>query len=124
MHRIKLLLGMRMADVQNVQQQIGMNGFFERRLEAGDQIVRQIAHETDGIAQQNFRAALQLPRAGLGIERGEEFVVRIRARGGQRVEQRAFAGVGVSDDAGGEMLARSLGDQAGLAILNFLDLQI
>ena len=33
---------------------------------------------------------------------------------GEGVEERAFAGVGVADDADGEMLAGALGDEPGL----------
>ncbi len=84
--------------------------------------MRQIAHETDGIAQQHLHSALEFPGAGLGIQRGEEPVIGISSGGGERVEQRALARVGVSDDANREMLARALGHEPAFALLNALDL--
>ena len=59
MDALELLLGVRMADVQHVQQQIGVDGFFQRGLEAGDEVVRQVADEADGVAT----AALRVPRS-------------------------------------------------------------
>ena len=110
-----------MADVEHVQQHIGVDGFFERRLEAGDEIVRQIADEADGVAEHDLGAALQFPGAGFGVERREELVVGIGAGGGERVEQRALAGVGVADDADGEMLPSAFGDEPRLALLDLGD---
>ena len=110
---VELLLGVRMADVQHVQEQVGMHRFFQRRLEAGDEIVRQVANKSDRVGQQHLRAPLEPPGARLGVERGEQLVVGIRAGGGQRVEQRALAGVGVADDADGEMIESCAARPAG-----------
>ena len=46
---LELLLGVGMGDVEHVQQQVGVDGFFQRRLEAGDEVVRQVADEADGV---------------------------------------------------------------------------
>src|ERR1700677_4505449 len=102
-----------MADVQDVQKQVGMDGFFEGGLEAGDEIVRQIANEADGVAEQDLNAAVDFPCARFGIERREELVVGVGACRSEGVEERALAGVGVANDADREMLPRSLGDKAG-----------
>ena len=58
-------------------------------------------------------AALELPGAGLGVERGEELVVGVRAGGGERVEQRALAGVGVADEQTVKCSRLRCGDQRG-----------
>ncbi len=121
-HRAELLLGMRVADVKHVQEQVGMDGLLERRLETGDQVVRQVADETDRVAEHHLGAALQSPRSGFGVERGEEFVVGISAGGGDGVEERALACVRVADDADREMLAIPRLDQARLALVDYLDL--
>ncbi len=122
--RIELLLGVGMADVEDVEEEIGVDGFFEGGLEAGDEVVGQIADEADGVAEQDLDAAVELPGAGFGVEGGEELVVGVSAGGGEGVEERALAGVGVADDADGEMLAGSLGDHAGFALLDFLDVAL
>ena len=73
--RGNLLVHRRIAAVGHVQQQIGLPGFFQRGLEARDQMVRQIADETDRVAQQHRPPAGQLPAAGAGVERGEQLVL-------------------------------------------------
>ena len=45
-----LVAGRRVARVGHVQQQIRLPGFFQRGLEAGDQMMRKIADETDRVA--------------------------------------------------------------------------
>src|SRR5262245_19888276 len=69
-----LVEGGRIAGVSNVQQKIRLAGFFQRGLKARNQTVRQVADETDGVAEQHGTPAGQLPTARTGIERGEEFV--------------------------------------------------
>ena len=71
--------------------------FFERCLEAGDQMVRQIADETDRVAQQHRPPAGQLPAPRARVERGEQLVFGQHVGAGERVEQRALAGVRVAD---------------------------
>ena len=67
-------------------------------------MMRQAADETDGVAEQHGIAAAQVPAPRLGIERLEEPILRGDARAGQRVHQRALAGVGVTDERDVEML--------------------
>ena len=49
-----LFLGLRMADVHDMQQQIRLHDFFERRLERLDESVRQFFDETDRVREQNI----------------------------------------------------------------------
>ncbi len=51
MDGVELLLGVGMADVQDVKKNVGVDGFFEGGTETGDEIVGQIADEADGVAQ-------------------------------------------------------------------------
>ena len=37
------------GDVGDVQEQVGVDGLFEGRFEAGDEVVGQVAHEADGV---------------------------------------------------------------------------
>jgi len=84
-----------------VEQHLGLRHFFERGAEAGDQGVGQVADEADGVREEDLAAAGQLEGAEFGIESGKH------ARGcedpgaGERVEERALAGVGVSDQGDG-----------------------
>ena len=121
MHAAELLLGMGMAHIEHVQEHVGVHRFFERGAEAGDEVMRQIADEADGVGQEQLAAAVDLPGAGFGVERGEQLVVGIGAGGGEGVEERALAGVGVADEAGGGVLAGTLGDEAGFAVLDLAD---
>ena len=44
----------RIGRVDDVEQQIGVRGLFERRAERGEQIVRQIADEADGVGDDDL----------------------------------------------------------------------
>ena len=82
---VELLLCVGMPDVEHVQEQVGVNRFLEGGFEGGDEIVRQIADEADGVGEEHLGAALKIPGAGLGVEGGKELVIRISAGGGERV---------------------------------------
>ena len=73
-HGRNLLQRRGVARVGDVQQEVGLPGFFERRLEAGDQAVRQVADETDCVGKQHGPPIGQLPAASARVERGEELV--------------------------------------------------
>ena len=60
-HGRNLVEGGRIAGVGHVQQEIGLPRFFERGLEAGDQMMRQIADESHRVAEQHRPPAGQLP---------------------------------------------------------------
>ena len=99
-HGLNLLLGLRMADVHDVQQQVRLHDFFQRGLERLDQAVRQFADETDRVGQQHVLVRRQPQPARGRVERGEQHVLGQHVRAGERVEQGGFAGVGVADDGG------------------------
>ena len=95
------LLGLGARGVDDVEQQVGLAGLFERGLERGDQRVRQVADEADRVGEQDLAAAPEPPLAGAGVERGEELVLDQDAGVGQGVHQGALAGVGVADERDG-----------------------
>ena len=102
---LDLRLGVRVARVHDVQQQPGLPGLFQRRLERGDQMVRQVADEADRVAEQDAAPLLDVPLAGARVERREELVLDVDAGPGQGVHERALAGVGVADQRDGMFLA-------------------
>ena len=84
------------AGIGNVQEQIGLGRFFQGRAETGDQMVRKLADESHRVAQQHGPPARQLPTSRARVERGKQFVFGCYASVGERIHQRAFAGVGVA----------------------------
>ena len=82
-HRIDLrdvLVAARVARIHDVQQQRRLARLGERRLEGGDQLVRQLADEADRVGDHHRRAAGQ-PDAPHGrIERREQLVGDVRRR--------------------------------------------
>ena len=102
----------RVGDVDDVQQQVGACGFFEGGGEGGDEFVRQVADEADGVSHEDGLRSGVVEFAPGRVEGGEELVLRIDIRFGQRVEQRRFAGVGVT----GERDGRDAAPQPRLAV--------
>ena len=94
----------RVGRVHDVQQQVGIAGFRQGRAERGDQGMRQVAHEADGVGQHRA-AAGQVDAAHRGVERGEQLVGGVRLRTRHRVEQRGLAGIGVADQRDARQLA-------------------
>ena len=84
-----------------MEQHLGLRNLFKRGAKAGYERVRQIADETYGIREQNAAAAGQLNGSQFWIERGEHARRRKHLRTGDRVEERAFACVGVTDECDG-----------------------
>jgi hypothetical protein len=70
-HRVNLLLRLRMADVHDVHQQIRLHHFFQRGLERLDQTVRQFFDEAHGVGEQNILLGRQLQPPRRRVERGE-----------------------------------------------------
>jgi hypothetical protein len=101
-----------------------VGGFFECGLEGGDEVVGEVADEADGVAEHEVVPGAQVPLAGAGHEGGEEAVVGVGAAGGEGVEEGGLAGVGVSDDADGEVLLLAGLDFAALAGLDFTELAL
>ena len=63
------------ARVDDVHQQVGVGDLLERRAERLDELVRQAAHEADGVGEQHGLAAGEAQPAGRGVERGEQPVL-------------------------------------------------
>lgn len=99
-----------LAGVEDVDEEVGDDGFFERGFEGLDEPVGEIADEADGICQEELLAVGELDLAGGGVERGEELVFGEDLSAGDEIEERGFSGVGVADDG-------SLGDGDALALL-------
>ena len=89
------------GDVEDVDQEIGEDDFFERGLEGFDETVGQAADETDGVGDEELLVAAELKLAGGGVEGREEFIFGENGGAGEGVEEGRFAGVGVADDGGG-----------------------
>ena len=71
----------------------------QRRAEAGHQVVRQLADETDGVGHPGALALAELDFARQGVERGEQPVLDhdlVLAR--ERPQNARLAGVGVADE--------------------------
>ena len=79
-----LFVNSRIARVCHMQKQVGLAGLFESRLETFDQVVRQIANETDRVAKQHRTPTGQLPASGSGVECCEKHIFDKDVRLGQR----------------------------------------
>ena len=97
------------ARVDDVHDDVGVADLFERRAEGLDELVRQVAHEADGVGQRVHAAVGGLGAADGGIERREQRVLDEHARAGEPVEQARLAGVRVAGD-------RDRGDRVALAL--------
>lgn len=81
------LLSVGGAGVDDVDEEIGEDGFFKGGAEGLDEIVWEIADEADGVGEQHVLAVGELEAAGGGVEGGEEFVFGKDFGGGEAVEQ-------------------------------------
>ena len=73
-HRVdglNLFLGLRMADIDDVQKQVRLDNFLERGFERFNEAVRQFADETHGVRQQHVLIRRQTQAARGGVQRGE-----------------------------------------------------
>ena len=111
----------RRARVGDVNQQVGRRRLFERRSETRDQVVRQVADETDGVAQQNRAPTGKRPAPRPSVERREQHILRENVRIRRRVQERTLSGVRISDQADAAAFAARL-DLALFAGMNFLQL--
>ena len=68
-------------------------------------MVRQLADEAHRVGQQRHLPVGAHHLAGGGVECGEQAVLDEHLRAGERVEERALAGVGVADDGRAELAA-------------------
>lgn len=77
-----LEIGYGAGGIDDVQEEVGVNDFFEGGAERGDKMVREVADEPDGVADDGAFAETEGPFAGFGIEGGEQFVFDQDARSG------------------------------------------
>ena len=84
--------------VHDFQDAVGMGGHAERALERFDQVVGELANESDGIAQDDvFAIEVKLSRGA--VECGEELVFNVDVGACQAVRERGLACVRVTDNA-------------------------
>ena len=95
---LELRLPRRIGGVDDVEEVRRLERLVERRLEARDEIVRQLLDEADRVADEDARLRLGLERADGGVERGEELVLDVNVAAGQRAHERGLAGVRVADE--------------------------
>ena len=81
----------------------------------------QVADEADRVRQKRVSAAAKPPAARAGVERREELVFDQHAGLGQRVHERALAGIGITDQGDRRHVAPA-GDLALLACLDLGEL--
>jgi len=86
-----------MRDVADVENDIGLQHFLQRRAKRRHQLRRQVGNEADGVRQHRLAAMRQAQRAQGRIKRGEQHVGGLDVGAGQAVEQRRFSGIGVAD---------------------------
>ena len=93
-----LFLRVRMAHIDDVEQQVGFHHLLQRRLEGFDEAVWQFADEPHGVAQQDVLIGGKPEAAGGGIQRREQFVLGQDRCPRQGIEQGGLTGIGVAHD--------------------------
>ena len=79
-----------------MQQQARAFGFFQGGAKGGNQLMRQVTDEAHGVGQHGIlaRGQRQLPQCG--VQGGEQLVGCVHLAGGQGIEQRGLAGIGIA----------------------------
>src|SRR4051794_1243209 len=93
-----LALGVGVAAVDDVEDQVGVGDLLQGRPERLDQLVGQVPDEADGVAHRVHAAVTGRRTTGGGVEGGERRVLDQRAGAGEAVEGAGLAGVGVAGD--------------------------
>ena len=86
--------------VEDVDEEVGEDGFFEGGFEGFDEAVGEVSNKSDGVGDEEGLAVWEFDAAGGGVEGGEEHVFGHDVRAGELVEEGGFSGVGVADDGG------------------------
>ena len=97
-HDLRLLEPVRVGNVDDVQQKVGVFEFLERCLEGLDQLVRQLADKADRVGDHDIQRVGHREKARRRVQRVKQAVIRGNARAGQRVQKRRLARVRVADD--------------------------
>jgi len=95
-----LFLGVGMADVDDMEEEIGFDDFLEGGLEGFDEAVGKLADESDGVAEEDVLVGGEAEATGGGIESGEEFILGEHGGAGEGVKEGGLAGIGVADNGG------------------------
>ncbi len=96
--RFELLRPARVRGVDEVNEKVAVVDLFERGAEGGDEVGRQVAYEADRVVDDHLLLARQTQAARGRVERGEHAPLGQNLGGGERVQERRLAGVGVADD--------------------------
>src|SRR5450755_1518247 len=95
---LDLAMDVGMRGIDDVDQQIGLGDLLQRGAEGGDQDRGEPLDKADGIGEQDFLPTPQPYSSRRGIERREQFILRLHMRtAGEPVEQRRLARVGIAD---------------------------
>jgi hypothetical protein len=81
-----------------VQDQVRVGRFLQRGPERLDQLVRQVADESDGVGEGEIAPGRRLGAADRRVERGEQGVLHQNPGSSERVQQAGLARVGVPGD--------------------------
>ena len=91
---------LRLAHIENMDEEVGHHRFFQGGIEGLDQSMRQLPDESHSVGEQEWLIVRQRNLARRCVECGEKFVLHEHLRAGERTQQRRFASVGVADDSG------------------------
>ena len=97
-HLHDALIALRVARIDDVQQQVRLARFLQRGTKCRDQLVRQRAHESDRIGEHHLAHPGELDAPNRRIQGREQLVGHIAVAAREPVEQGGFAGVGVADE--------------------------
>ena len=92
-----LAIGVFVGRVHHVDQQIGVCHLFQRRAERFDQLMRQVPHKANGVADEGLVRPGETQLADRGVQGREQAVLDQNPGVGQGIEERGFACIGVPD---------------------------
>ena len=100
-HGLQLRGGVGVRGVDDMQDDVGVADLLQGRAERLDELVREVAHEADGVGQRVDPAVGCLRATDGGIERREQRVLDEDSRAREPVEKARLPGVGVAGDRDG-----------------------
>src|SRR3989442_2392550 len=98
LHDLHLLLPRRMPRVDHVQQQVRRARFLEGRAERGNEVVRQLADEADGVGETKPVSVADIHLAGQGVERREQAILDEDVVARERAQDARLSSVGVAHE--------------------------
>jgi len=91
---------LRVAKIDDVDEEVCELHLLERGLERLDDRVREFADESDRVGEKDFLVVRERDLAGRRVEGGEKLVHREHSSSREAVEERGFSGVRVADERG------------------------